>query len=162
MGTRAISSANWRNIKSSISIRPKGSTSTLSTSVPRPPRWFEVTFVELSFVNGGNQGEPKVAAVRTVVGSKGRSISLLRSGAGTIELAIMAIVLSASADCVVFMDEPGTNLHPRTQRSLLQYLGTMQAQRILITHSPVSPSTRFTTEASPGVYARTREPLFQL
>lgn len=93
--------------------------------------------VELGFSGSGSSKDASTkASLRLVVESADRTISLLRSGAGTIELAILTIVLSTPKDYVVFMDEPGTNLHPRTQRALLRYVRSMVAQRFLITHSP--------------------------
>lgn len=93
--------------------------------------------VELGFSGSGSSKDASTTAtLRLVVESADRTISLLRSGAGTIELAILTIVLSTPKDYVVFMDEPGTNLHPRTQRALLRYVRSMLAQRVLITHSP--------------------------
>ncbi|MHB8437265.1 MAG: ATP-dependent nuclease, partial [Acidimicrobiales bacterium] len=58
------------------------------------------------------------------------------AGSGAWEALILAERMSAPSGSLVAFDEPGVTWHPNLQRQFLNYLREMEAQVILITHSP--------------------------
>ena len=78
-------------------------------------------------------------------GTSPRSVRLRDSGSGLVELAYLCAVLNLPGSHVLLLDEPGRALHPQALTQLGRFLsdGDMDAQIVLITHSPyLVPSAR--------------------
>jgi energy-coupling factor transporter ATP-binding protein EcfA2 len=58
------------------------------------------------------------------------------AGAGAWEALVLAFVLGSQQSSFIVLDEPAVALHPNLQRALMTYLQGLNAQIIVITHSP--------------------------
>ena len=58
------------------------------------------------------------------------------SGAGAWEALVLAFVLGSQQSSFIVLDEPAVALHPNLQRALIAHLQALNAQIVVITHSP--------------------------